>query len=298
MDIMIYKKKAPAIFFIFPAFLFLTIFLYYPFVMNIINSFQDIPTLGAAAVGSNGITNYTRLFQDDLIKVSLVNSFWGMLASIVFQVGIALILAMMVDNISRGAQFFRTVFFFPIVISGSALGLLFRLLYLYVPSAPESSGVFNQMLSAINLEQVNFLGEELAFMSVMIPVVWQYVGFYFVIIATGLNEISGDVYESASIDGATGLKKIRYITLPLVYNTLCTCLTLAITGALKIYDLPAILSPGGAPNNTTYFTGTYMYDVTFVTSDIDYGATVAVMIVVLGVVIAQISNLIFKPKEY
>lgn len=298
MDVMIYKKKAPAIFFIFPAFLFLTVFLYYPFVMNIINSFQEISVLGGVSEGNNGIQNYITLFQDPTIKVALINSLWMMASAIIFQVGFALMLALMVDNITKGAQFFRTVFFFPIVISGTALALLFRLMYLYNEKLVSANGLFNQILIAMGLTQVDFFNEKNALISILVPVVWQYVGFYFVIILTGLNNISEDIYESASIDGAVGLKKIRYITLPLVYNVLCTCLTLAITGALKVYDLPWVLAPNGAPNGVTHFTGTYMYSIAFQRYDVDYGATIAVLIVILGVVIAQIANLIFRPKDY
>ena len=69
--------------------------------------------------------------------------------------------------------------------------------------------------------------------TMLTPVMWQYVGFYFVIIVTGLNNIPQDLYEAAALDGADGWKRVRYITLPMLRNVLCTCLTLAITGAIK-----------------------------------------------------------------
>jgi raffinose/stachyose/melibiose transport system permease protein len=298
MDIMIYKKKSPALFFLFPAFFFLGMFLYYPFVLNIINSFQEITSMGSAAEGNIGITNYVNLFRDPNIAVALKNTVIMIFASVVFQVGFALVLALMVDNITKFAQFYRTVFFFPIVISGTALGMLFNLLYVYHPSDYAFNGVFNQIIMSLGGSPVHWFSPKTCVYYLLVPIVWQYVGFYFVILLTGLNNISTDVYESASIDGATGLKKIWYISLPLIQSVWTTCVTLAITGALKVFDLPWIILPRGIPNGKSFFTGTYMYYMTFEIKNYDYGATIAIMIVVLGVVISSLTNMIIKPKEY
>ena len=137
-----------------------------------------------------------------------------------------------------------------------------------------------------------------AFITMMIPVMWQYVGFYFVIIVTGLNNISEDLYEVASIDGATRWQRIRYITLPLLHNVLCTCAVLAITGALKVFDLPWIMFPKGMPQNSTWLTGTYMYYHSSETRNTDYGCAIAVLIVILGIISAQVVNRVFKEKDY
>ena len=129
------------------------------------------------------------------------------------------------------------------------------------------------------------------------PVMWQYVGFYFVILITGLNNISPDLYEAAALDGADGWKRTRYITLPLLRNVLCTCLVLAITGALKVFDLPWVMFGAGMPENMSWLTGTYMYDQTFNKMNVDYGSTIAVLIVVLGVILSNVANRIFRPSE-
>ena len=80
-------------------------------------------------------------------------------------------------------------------------------------------------------------------------------------------------------------------------NVLCTCLVLAITGALKVFDLPWVMFGAGMPENMGWLTGTYMYDQTFNRMNVDYGSTIAVLIVVLGVVLSQISNRVFKPSD-
>ena len=217
-----------------------------------------------------------------------------MLLTILFQVGIALLLALLVDNIRKGASFFRTVYFFPIVISATALGLLFNLIFLY------NGGMLNQLLTDLGWikEAIDWKSEQYYMFTMMLPVMWQYVGFYFVIIVTGLNNISPELYEACSIDGATAFQRITRITLPLLHNTLCICLTLAITGALKVFDLPWIMMGQGMPMDKSWLMGTYMYQQTFITGDVDYGSAIALVIVVLGVAISQVANAIFKEKDY
>ncbi len=292
---MVYKNKKPLPLFLTPAFIFMILYLYYPFLRNIYNSFMKIRGLGTGAKGVNEpfYENYVKLFTDSSMRTAVGNTFIMMGVTIVFQVGIALLLALLVDNISKGQQFFRTVYFFPIVISATALGLMFNLVFLY------DTGMLNQLrLSLGASELVDFKDEVHALFTLMVPVVWQYIGFYFVIIVTGLNNISADLYEAAAIDGASGIQRVWHITVPLLHNVLCTCLTLAITGALKVFDLPWVMFPNGMPVETTWLTGTYMYFQTFNAKDVDYASAIAIAIVVLGVVISQLANAIFKEKDY
>lgn len=292
---MLYKKKGPLAAFMAPAMAFMVLFLFYPFLMNVINSFQRIKDLGLPAEGLNTpwYHNYVQLFQDPKMVTAIGNTLLLMVLTIVFQVGIALTLALMVNSIHRGTQFFRTVYFFPIVISATALGLLFNLIFLY------NGGMVNQLAQALGFSGSTDWKDETHYLfTMLLPVMWQYVGFYFVILVTGLNNIPGDVYEAAEIDGASGLASVRYITLPLLRNTLCTCLTLAITGALKVFDLPWVMMGRGIPMDRSWLTGTYMYEQTFNVGDVDYGSTIAIFIVVLGVVISQIANRVFQEKDY
>ncbi len=291
----IYKNKKPLIVFLTPAFLFMVVYLYYPFFMNIVSSFQKLKTLGQANAVWNDpwYLNYVELFQDPVVGISLRNTLIMMVVTIVGQVGIAIVLALLVDNIKAGGKFFRTVFFFPIVVSATALGLLFNLIFLY------DKGMLNQLLEAMGKTTLtDWKSEGLALFTMMLPVMWQYVGFYFVILITGLNNISEELYESAAIDGATRFQRVRYISLPLLHNVICTCVVLAVTGALKVFDLPWTMFPKGMPLKTTFLTGTYMYYQTMEAKNVDYGATLAIMLVVLGVVTSQIVNRIFKEKDY
>lgn len=291
----IYKNRKPAIFFILPAFLFMIVYLYYPFFRNIINSFQQIGRLGTPAKGWNQswYQNYVQMLSDKNMHTALINTLIMMLVTIVFQVGIAIILAIMVDNIGRGSKFFRTVYFFPIVISATALGLLFNLIFLY------NKGMMNQLMEKMgHTDLIDWKAKGIALITMMVPVMWQYVGFYFVILITGLNNISVDLYEVASIDGATRWQRIRYITIPLMRNVICTCVVLAVTGALKVFDLPWVMFSKGMPQGTTFLTGTYMYYQTMEAMNVDYGSAIAVVIVALGIITSKVVNTIFKEVDY
>ena len=291
----IYKNKKPLFLFLLPAFIFMTVFLYYPFFKNILDSFMQIKQLGRSGeiLNEPWYSNYAKLLTDANVRTALKNTVIMTIVTIVGQVGIALVLALMVDNIRHGAKVFRTMFFFPIVVSATALGLLFNLIFLY------DTGMLNQLLSALGRKElIDWKSEKWALFTMMLPVMWQYVGFYFVILITGLNNISEELYESASIDGATRFQRVRYISLPLLHNVICTCVVLAVTGALKVFDLPWTMFPKGMPLKSTFLTGTYMYYQTMEAKNVDYGATLAIMLVVLGVLTSKVVNAIFKEKDY
>jgi raffinose/stachyose/melibiose transport system permease protein len=296
MNSMIYKNKKPLLVFLIPAFAIMLIYLYYPFAMNVYNSICDIKGLGRAATGMNTpwYANIVELFRDPKMKIALINTMKLMGCTIVFQVGIALVLALLIDNIRIGKNFFRIAYFFPIIISATALGLLFNLIFLY------DGGMLNNFLALFTKEEVliDWKDKSRWMITMFVPIMWQYVGFYFVVLITGLNNISSELYEAAAIDGANGFKCIRYIKLPLLHNVLCTCLVLAITGSLKVFDLPWTMMPTGMPLDQSWLTGTYMYHVTFNASNVDYGSTIAIVIVLLGIVISQIVNTVFKEKDY
>lgn len=291
---MLYKKKLPLLVFLVPGLLLMILFLYEPFIENIINSFYDMKSV-VKMPGQEwtflGLTNYKKLLGDPKIRISILNSLKMMGLAIVFQVGIAFVLAVMVSRIKKGQHVFRTVFFFPIVISASAIGLLFKLFYNY------NGGMLNQLMELMGKEPINWLSTATAFIMVSIPTLWSYVGFYFVIILTGLNAISDDIYEAAAMDGCSGFKQVFHITVPLIRGVMCTCITLAVTGALKVFDLPWVIVPKGAPQGVTHFLGTYMYEQTFTINNIDYGSTIAFVIVILGVIVSKTVSKLMKPDD-
>lgn len=291
---MLYRKKWPLIIFLLPSLIFLVVFLYIPFLNNIKNSLYDMTTpvlLQGQTWKFIGLDNYKRMLTDPDLRTAILNSLKMMVLTVIFQVGIAFVLAVMVSQTKRMQQFFRTVYFFPVVISATAIGLIFKLFYNY------NGGMLNQLLEMVGKSPVNWLSPALAFIMVAIPTLWSYVGFYFVIILTGLSDIPEDIYEVASIDGCSKFKQVFYITFPMLRGVLCTCVVLAVTGALKVFDLPWVLVPNGAPQGLTHFLGTYMYQSTFGMNNYDYGSALAVLIVILGIAVSRGINMVIKPEN-
>lgn len=289
---MLYKKKFPLVIFLVPGLVLMLVFLYEPFFENIINSFYDMTSfikMPGKEWAFIGTENYKKLLTDEKLRIALVNSFKMMGLTIVFQVGIGLVLAILVSTLKKGQNFFRTVYFFPIVISATAIGLIFKLFYTY------NGGMLNQLLASLGKDPVNWLAPDKAFLMISIPTLWSYVGFYFVILLTGLNDIPEEIYEASRVDGCSGFKQVFYITLPLMRGVLCTCVTLAVTGALKVFDLPWVIAPKGAPQGKTHFLGTLMYEQTFTIGNIDYGSAIALVIVLFGLLVSQLVNRLIKP---
>lgn len=274
--------------FLAPAFLIAAVFLYYPFFENIVQSFYK--TDGFFNSTFIGIDNYIRLFNDEIAIGATLNSLELMLYVAIFQVGIALVLAVMVDSIKHGTRFFRTTFFFPVVISGAAIGLLFTLIYNF------RNGLLNEILVGLGFDRVLWLTEQSSLYMVAIPTIWSYVGFYFIIILTAIAKIPEDFYEAAKLEGITGFQRMTKLTIPLIVSDLKTCLVLAITGALKIFELVYIITLGG-PARSSEVLGTYMYQKAFEDSAIGYGATLAVLMVFIGLTLAFITNKFITNKD-
>ncbi|WP_424768826.1 carbohydrate ABC transporter permease [Paenibacillus sp. sgz302251] len=278
--------KKYIVLFLLPAAVMMSIFVYYPFFKSFYLSFYR--TSGFFEKKYVGFANYERMFTDSMLGAASLNTLEIMLYVIVFQVGIALILAVMVDSIKWGKAFFRTVFFFPIVISGAAISLLFVLIYNF------QFGLLNGALSNLGYEKILWLSESSALRAVAVPTVWHYVGFYFILFLTAMSKIPSDFYEAAKLEGITGIKKTLYLTIPLIISDIKVVLILAITGTLKVFDFIWILARG---QNDTEVLGTYMYKKALVDLNFGYGSTIAVYIVVFGVVLSLITNRLLKKEE-
>lgn len=288
---MMYKNKKIAWLFLAPTLILIVGFLYYPFLLSIYHSLFNVKDLGGTSKTFIGIQNYVEMYNDRSIRMALKNTLILTVLAVVFQAGLGLLLALLVDSVKRGQKFYRTVYFFPIVISATAIGLMFNLMYSY------DFGMFNQLLMRMGREKVLWLDEAKAMVMVSVPVIWQYVGFYFVIILTGITGIPEDIYEAAAIDGITGFKQVFYITIPLLKGVIKSCMILAITGALKVFDLPWVIAERGAPVGKTYLLGTYQYNVVFNAARPGYGSAIAVLIVLLGLVIAVGVNTLLTSED-
>ena len=225
------------------------------------------------------IQNFAKLFRDKSFVRSVVNNvIWAVVAGFI-QVPLAMVMAIILSRKPRGWKFFRTVYFFPQVISGIALATLWRAIY------SADTGLLNGILRAVGLGATarDWLGTvETAFPAVLIYWVF-YVGYYMVIMMADITTIDTSYYEAATIDGATDFQQAIHITIPLIKKTsLLTCVTLASVLGLRQFEQVYMLTNGG-PANTTSTMVLYMYKKM---QDANYGmaSATAVILIIVGVI--------------
>jgi len=283
------KSKKHIFLFLSPAIILITIFLYYPLGKTIQYSLTDYSEW-SPKFNYIGLENYFRLFGDYIVRKSLINTLILIVGCIVVEVGFALILAVLVDSITKGFRFFRTVFFFPVVISGSAIGLMFYLVFQY------DYGMLNSVLVTFGIEKIVWITEKSAMFLVLIPVLWQYVGFYFVIFLTAIASVPTDIYESTMLDGIIGFKKTIYITIPMIKNVIVSSLGLVIAGSLKVFDIVFVMTNGG-PLDASQLLSTYQYQQAFVYLNQGYGSAISILIIVLGLILYLVTTKLAQRKD-
>ena len=219
------------------------------------------------------------------------NVIWALVAGFI-QVPLAMLMAIILSRKPKGWKFFRTVYFFPQVISGIALATLWRAIY------SADTGLLNGLLRSIGLGNLarDWLGTiETAFPAVLIYWIF-YVGYYMVIMMADITTIDESYYEAATIDGATDFQQALYITIPLIKKTsLLTCVTLASVMGLRQFEQVYMLTNGG-PANTTSTIVLYMYKKL---QDSNYGmaAASAVILIIVGVIFIVCIRKIFEGRN-
>ncbi|MGH6917043.1 MAG: carbohydrate ABC transporter permease [Geminicoccaceae bacterium] len=267
----------------------LAIFLLYrmiPLGWNFLLSFQFwSPTKPAEFAG---LYHYEEmLVYDDVFWQALENTFVYM-AMAPIAIAIALALALMVDSRIRGRGVYRTIIFLSYPLMAVAVGIIWRWLY------DGRVGLINYILRSIGLidEPIPFLETfSTAMPAVMAAAIWQIVGFFMIILLTGLQSIPEHLYEAASIDGASRFRQFWRITLPLLRPSLFLCFVIGIIASFTSFDLIYVMTDGG-PGHATELLITYIYKAAFTLTQFDYAGALTVVMFVLFVGLALFGNLL------
>ncbi len=240
------------ILFIGPALLIYIIFSILPFVYTIYYSFTDYTDMNPVNLHFMGFSNYIKVFQTPLMRKAITNSvIYGVLLTS-FQVLLGLPLAVVLNQKLKTRNLLRAVFFFPAVFSSLIIGYLWS----YLMSSSDL-GLINQMLQGLGMEKYNFFTADNALYSVIFTQVWQWTGWAMVIFLANLQGISPDMYEAAAIDGASGLKKFFYVTLPMMCPSVKIVVVTGLIGGMKVYDIIYSMTSGG-PGDATQTVMTVM----------------------------------------
>lgn len=247
-----------------PHFLHLAIFFGYPllFAMVLIFHRWDIVT----PMEFVGLKNFFRLFQDDLFFRALLNTGLFLVIHIPLQIFVALFFAELLNTKLKGRNFFRTIYFLPVVVSGVVVAMLFQQLFAF------ETGYINGVLTALGGERVPWLvSPEWAMPAIALMATWKNVGFYVILFLVGLQNIPASMYEVAYLEGATTWQRWTRVTLPLLNPMMVTVVVLSTIGGFSLFVEPYILT-GGGPLNSTLSALLYIYNQAFSFGHMGYAA--------------------------
>ena len=239
----------------------------------------------------NGLENYKQLFADTTFWQSFGNNIYLVVACLIGQIGIAFLLVLLVNaKTTKLKGVHRTFGFFPSTISAVCIGMIWTMVY------HNKYGILNWFLKLIGqnqLTQVWLNNTEHIMLIVSIPLIWQFIGYYMVIIFSAIAGIDSEVFESANIDGANAWQTAMHITLPLIKNTMLVCITLCVAGNMKAFDNIYTMTKGG-PGTASMVMAMYGYKISFEQFNLGYGSTISVAIFVLSLLVIGGSQWLVK----
>ena len=291
------NKDNAGYFFIAPYFIVFLTFTLYPILYTFKLSFMSWDGFGEQQF--IGLANYQRLLQDQMFIKSIGNTIFIALLAMIPQMVFGLVLAFLLNQKKlRGSNFFKTVFYFPNLVTAVSLGVLFSLLFDW------KAGSVNQVLMTLHIikDPINWKGSPLlSQLIVALVLFWQYFAYYTIIFTAGIRGIPYELFEAAEVDGASKVQTFFKIVLPLMRPIMTFAFVTSIIGGLQIFDLPYTF--GGAMGGTKASLLTmvmYMYNIAFTNLDYGYGAAISyglfVIIVVFSIIFMKYTT--GKKEQY
>jgi len=277
--------------FVLPCLLLYVCLVFVPIIVSVYIGMLDWNGIGASKFV--GLSNFVKMFTAD-------SQFWPavgrtfMLAgfSLLVQLPVALLVAMLISRHARRPNFLVTSYFLPVILSVVVIGQLWKTIY----NPASMGGMINQILVKLGLESWthSWLTEpKVAIYSIILVALWQYVGYHILIQFTGIQNIPADIYEAAKIDGAEGFKADRYITLPMIVPIFKISVVLSFIGSLQSFDLIMVMT-GGGPAHATDVVASYMYNMSILSQKYGYGSAIAFFLVVVCLAATLVINLLFN----
>lgn len=270
--------------YLFPAILMVIVLLYLPIFINLYESFFNWGAMSSSHEFV-GFANYLKMFQDKVFYVALKNNLIFTVMSVVFQIGVSLIIASVLESrfMRKKQNFFRTVYFIPSLLMVTVVGITFKMIY------SPSIGVINPLLEKLGIDAsgIDLLGNAgSATYAIAAMSQWQYIGYTVILFIVAIQNIPEDLYEAADIDGAGAVKKFFYITLPEIKDTILINTIITVTGAIREYDEVFVTTKGG-PGYATETLATYLYKVGFRNDQMGYASTLAFFIFIVTFIIGM-----------
>ncbi|OIJ91865.1 carbohydrate ABC transporter permease [Streptomyces monashensis] len=269
--------------FVAPAVVFMLLFFGYPLVRNVVMSFQHYTprTFFTGAAPFNGLDNWSKVFQDALFGKALWHTLVFTVGSLLGQFGIGLALAVFFSRRFPLNGLMRSLILLPWLVPMVVSGIVWRRIL------DQDTGVLNSFLGALGLRGHTpwLTSPGMALLSTILVNIWIGIPFNMVILYGGLQEIPGELYEAASLDGASAWRTFRSVTLPVLKPVITVVLVLGFMSTVKILDLILALTDGG-PADATQTLGTLTYQNSFVQLDFGAGAVVGDVLILVSAVFA------------
>lgn len=268
--------------FILPTFLGFVVFIVGPMLASFAISLFDWNLLTPPKF--IGLANFQQLLNDQRIGNVYLTTFKLALMIVPTNMALGLGLAVLLDRkmpmLVR--NFFKVSFFFPFVVSGVAVSIIWTFMY------HRDLGPLNYYLGLLGIDRISWLNSSVySPLAIMIADVWRNVGFYVLVFLGGMQAISKDFYEAAEVDGATAWRQFRHITLPLLSPTILFLTVVSVIGALQIFEQPQILTNGG-PGDATRTIVLYLYEQGFRFFDMGYASAIAISLFFIILILTAI----------
>ena len=284
------KKEAMwSYLFVAPTIIGLVVLNIYPIFNTIYQSFFKTGDFGKGNI-FNGVDNYIRLLSDGEIWQAFWNTIKYAIIEVPFGIAIALVLAVFLNKKLVGTSVFRTIFFLPMVCAPAAVAMVWKWLY------NTQFGLLNNIFGT-KIEWIS--NPSIAWISVGVIGVWSIIGYNMVLFISGLQEIPGDYYEAARIDGASEIRQFFDITIPLLSPTTFFIVQTRIIGALTIFDLMfMVMDKTNAALGKVQSVVYLFYQYSFTNSDKGTGAALVVILLVFIMIITVILQTAEKKLVY
>jgi multiple sugar transport system permease protein len=287
------RKWLPySVLFILPSFILYTLFVIVPTGSSVYLSFTSWDGI-SPDIRYIGFDNFVEMWNSERVHNALKNTLILSVVLVILENIVALALAMIVDQVRWFKNLFRSIFYFPVLLSGVVMGFIWTIILNY------NFGVVTQLLEMVGLDhlKVDWLGDpKYALIAIILSTVWKSSGYYMIIYLAGLQGIPQELNEAASIDGANRWQQFRHITFPLLAGAMTVCLMLSMINSLKIFDQIAVMTDGGpgfATETMTYI----VYKVGFGELRQGYGTALALVLFVLILIVSIIQIKLLRKRE-
>ncbi|MFT4106623.1 MAG: sugar ABC transporter permease [Lacrimispora sp.] len=280
------------LFFIAPAFILFTLFIIVPTVSSVYYSLTSWDGV-SPNIKFVGLANFKEIFTSarfgNALKNTIILTVFITLLENIFALGLALA----VDHVRWGKNFFRSAFYVPVLISGIVSGFIWKIMYNY------NFGTFNAVLKGLGMQDLrqDWLGNTaIVLFMVGIVLIWKGVGYYMIIYLASLQSVSQDLIEAAQIDGASPWQRFKAITIPMISGAFTINFTLSLINGLKVFDQINVMTDGG-PGFTTETLVYLLYKVGFNEGRQGFGTAVGLMLLFIIIVLNTVQQKFLRGRE-